>query len=378
MSISDTQDQGLTSVSIVVPTFREAANIPALAERIQAAMKENDLQWELVLADDDSDDGSDQVVRELAKQMPVRLESRKAKYRDLSLSVLFGIKQAKFNRIVVMDADLSHPPECIVQLLRALDGECGMAIGSRYVPSGDIDESWSLWRLLNSQMATLLAKPLVSCSDPMSGFFAIERESLPDLDSLQPLGFKIGLELMVRGQLSVREVPIHFQDRDLGKSKMGFRQQLEYLRHLHRLYAFRYGWPVQFFSFLLVGASGFIIDLAFYLGLQAAGMGHHLARLLSFWPAVTWNWLLNRWTTFSERMPDACAGQWVKFVTSSIVGLVVNVGSYFVLTSYVNFFDQYRVLALALGVVLGSVFNYLLSSQYVYRKGPVAEASDSQ
>ena len=379
MSVDNSiQKQARPSVSIIAPTFREAANIPTFARRVQATMEKNNLQWELILADDDSDDGSDGIVRELARDMPIRMEIRREKPRDLSRSALYGIRQAKFERIVVMDADLSHAPESIAQLLHALDGECGMAIGSRHVEGGSIDKSWSLWRVINSQMATWLARPLVQCSDPMSGFFAVNRRSLPDLNTLQPIGYKIGLELMVRGRLSVRETPIHFQDRGLGRSKMGLKQQLDYLRHLHQLYSFRYGSRLQFFSFLLVGSSGFIVDLAFYLGLQHAGAGHQLARLLSFWPAVTWNWLFNRWLTFSERIPDALIPQWTKFATSSIAGMAVNVGGYVLLTNHVDFFDRHRLLALVIGIGLGSVLNFLFSSQYVYRKKPAPGAVDNQ
>ena len=207
-----------------------------------------------------------------------------------------------------MDADLSHPPERIADLLHALDGDCDMVVGSRYTPAGVVDRAWSPWRFLVSRVATALARPLTSCSDPMAGFFAIDRRALPESDALRPVGYKIALELMVRGRLRVREVPIDFHDRNLGSSKMSWRQQLDFLRHLYRLYAFRHGGPVRLLCFGFVGATGFVIDVACYLGLQWAGVEHRLARLLSFLPAVTWNWLLNRRLTFAERprgAPDA-------------------------------------------------------------------------
>jgi len=215
--------------------------------------------------------------------------------------VLHGFDVARFDRLVVMDADLSHPPERIADLLEALDGDHDLAIGSRYVQTGSVDREWGLWRVLNSRVATWLALPLVDCSDPMSGFFSINRSALPERATLRPIGYKIALELMVRGRLRVREVPIAFRDRKLGASKMGSRQQIEFLRHLYRLYVCRYGDRAHFLGFAAVGASGFIIDVATYLGLQWVGVEHRLARFLSFWPAVTWNWLLNRKLTFSGR-----------------------------------------------------------------------------
>ena len=363
------------SVSIVVPTFREAANLPALARRVHGALSDRGIAWELVLADDDSDDGSDAVVAELAQHLPVRMETRRETPRDLSRSVLFGLRRARFDRVVVMDADLSHPPERIIDLLRALDGGCDMALGSRYAPGGGVDRAWSPWRFLNSRVATLLARPLVRCSDPMSGFFAIDRRTLPEPRTLEPIGYKIALELMVRGRLRVEEVPIGFRDRVRGKSKMGWRQRIDFLRHLYRLYAHRHGGPLRLLCFALVGASGLVIDIVCYLALQWAGVEHRVARFLSFWPAVSWNWLLNRSVTFRDRAPEARARQWVKFVAGSLVGLVVNVGSYAALTSFTGVFDRHRLLALLAGVGLGGLVNFVLATLFVYRRHCAAQAA---
>ena len=355
-------------VSVVVPTYREAANLAPLAERVHAVLSGAGVEWELIVADDDSGDGSEAVVAELARRLPVRLETRRERPRDLSRSVLFGVRRARFDRIVVMDADLSHPPERIPDLLRALDGGCDMALGSRYASGGVVDRAWSPWRFLASRLATALARPLAECADPMSGFFAIERRALPDAGLLRPIGYKIALELMVRGRLRVAEVPIGFRDRRRGASKMGSRQQVELLRHLARLYAFRHGGPVRLLCFAAVGASGFVIDVACYLALQWAGVEHRLARLVSFWPAVSWNWLLNRHVTFRGRRPEPRVRQWAKFVAGSLVGLVVNVGAYAALTSFTDVFDRHRLPALLIGIGLGGVVNFLLATLYVYRR----------
>ena len=359
------------TVSIVVPTLREAANIPTLVERVHAALSASAIEWELLLVDDDSNDGSEELVTELARGLPVRMEVRRNAPRDLSLAVLHGIRLARFDRVVVMDADLSHPPERIGGLLAALDGDCDMAVGSRYAPGGHIDRTWGWSRRLNSRVATLLALPLVRCSDPMSGFFATDRRTLPDLERLQPIGYKIGLELMVRGRLRVAEVPIGFVDRDLGSSKMNRRQQVNYLRHLYRLYRYRFGGIVRLLIFGLVGASGFAIDVAFYLGLQGIGVEHRVARLLSFWPAVTSNWVLNRALTFEERPRLPSVRQWTKFALSSLLGLGVNVGSYTLLTSFVDLFARHRLPALVCGVLLGAGANFLVANRYVYGRGAV-------
>ena len=225
------------AVSIVVPTLREAANLEPLAERVAGALAGRGQAWELLFVDDDSRDGSEAVAAGLAGRLPVQMAVRRGGRPDLSRAVLDGIARSRHDRVVVMDADLSHPPERIPDLLAALDGgHCDMAVGSRYVAGASTAGDWGLARTLNSRVATLLAAPLVSCADPMAGFFAVDRRALPDPATLRPVGFKIGLELMVRGRLRVREVPIAFDDRRRGHSKLRWRQQLDYLRHLGRLY----------------------------------------------------------------------------------------------------------------------------------------------
>ena len=222
--------------SVVVPVFREAGNIPALVERVHRALSEHGLEWELILVDDDSRDGSAPLVDALSRRLPVRMVTRRGQPRDLSRSVLLGFECARFDRLVVMDGDLSHPPEAIVDLLAALDTSVDMVIGSRYAPGGRIDRAWSLRRRLISRAATLLARPLVRCADPLSGFFAMHRSALPDPRTLRPLGYKIALEIMVRGRLRVREVPIVFQNRSVGSSKLGWRQARGFVRQLGHLY----------------------------------------------------------------------------------------------------------------------------------------------
>ena len=124
----------------------------------------------------------------------------------------------------------------------------------------------------------------------------------------------------------------------------------------------------RLFRFGLVGASGFAVDVACYLALQWIGLDHRVARFISFFPAASWNWLLNRRVTFGERAPDARAHQWARFVTSSVAGAGVNAGSYAVLTSLTGFFDHHRMLALLLGIGLGGLVNFALATRYVYRR----------
>jgi dolichol-phosphate mannosyltransferase len=139
-----------------------------------------------------------------------------------------------------MDADLSHPPEAVPELVAALENPItDFVIGSRYVRGGSTDEDWGILRYLNSRMATWLATPLTRAADPLAGFFGLRRETFEAAEQLNPIGYKIGLELMVKCRCQrVVEVPIHFANRKCGTSKLNFREQLNYIRHLVRLYAF--------------------------------------------------------------------------------------------------------------------------------------------
>ena len=368
-------------MSVVVPTFREAAGLAALVERLVGALAGCGWEWELLLVDDDSDDGTERIVGELTRTAPVRLHVRRGVARDLSRSVLLGIRLARFDRVVVMDADLSHPPERIARLLAALDAGAELALGSRYGAGGSVDPSWSPPRRLGSRLATALARPLVSCGDPLSGFFAVDRRILPAADRLRPGGYKIALELMVRGRLRVAEVPIDFRDRSTGASKMNLRVLAAYLGQLARLYAFRVRrgsgrgrgqrrvgrFARRLAAFGAVGASGFALDVACYVGLQWVGLDHRLARAISFWPAVTWNWFANRRVTFGDFPPDRRVPQWGRFVLASLAGLIANAGGYAALTTFLPWFDAHRWVALVAGVGLGAILNFALAAGYVFR-----------
>jgi len=229
-------------ISIVVPTFREADSLPSLIERVAQLRRQAELELELLIVDDDSRDGSEALIA--ARPEPwLRLFVRRED-RGLSQAVLFGLSRARGDILVVMDADLSHPPEVIPAMLAELRAGADFVLGSRYVQGGTTAEGWGLFRFVNSKIATYLARPLTRVSDPMSGFFALPRNVFARAENPSPLGYKIGLELLVRCRCrNVREIPIHFSNREHGESKLTLQQQLLYLRHLARLYRFRFGPP---------------------------------------------------------------------------------------------------------------------------------------
>ncbi|MBS0196711.1 MAG: polyprenol monophosphomannose synthase [Planctomycetes bacterium] len=234
----DVSDDSLASTTIVVPTYREAENVVPLLSRIGAAVLPVVKDLEVIIVDDDSNDGTCERVAESGLSW-ARVDVRRGE-RGLSSAVIRGCRSASREAIVVMDADLSHPPEAIPDMLRALQDGADFVIGSRYVAGGSLDPTWGVSRRIKSRVATLLARPLTSVSDPMSGFFALRRETFLAAKALDPVGFKIGMELMTKCRCEhISEVPIHFSERVRGASKLDMSEQLRYLRHLSRLWAFR-------------------------------------------------------------------------------------------------------------------------------------------
>jgi len=231
-------------ISIVIPTYKEAANLPHVTKAAADALAPRGLSYEIIFVDDDSQDGSEAICAGLAETDPVRIVVRKG-VRGLATAVMHGIEIAAGEIVVVMDADLSHPASVIPEMVKRLEtGESDFVVGSRYVAGASIDEGWSLVRRLNSRIPSMLARPLCHLKDPMSGFFAIRRSDMPASSNLSPLGYKVALEIFVKGNFErASEVPIHFADRQYGESKLTLNERVNFLRHLARLYAHKLGSP---------------------------------------------------------------------------------------------------------------------------------------
>ncbi len=251
-------------VSVIVPAWNEAENIPLLVPRVASALQGR--RFEILIVDDGSPDGTPAVCEGLAKTFPLRLLVRNPAKYGLSGAVLEGIAASRGSTVVVMDADLQHPPERIPALLEALDQDADFALGSRYVPGGSTDDQWTFFRKINSGVATALARPFAgNVRDPMSGFFALRRTTFDRARRLTPLGYKIALELMCKCRVNrVQEVPIHFGMRTRGQSKLTLAQQFRYLEHLSRLYDFTFPRASPILKFLITVASGFLVGLALF------------------------------------------------------------------------------------------------------------------
>jgi len=222
-------------LSIIVPTYNERENIKPLIERIGETLRQGD--YEILVVDDNSPDGTAGVAESLSKDYPVRIIHRPGKL-GLASAVVEGIGKAEGDIVGVIDADLQHPPELVAQLVEAVVEGNDIAIASRYVQGGGI-ENWSLLRKIASKGAILLARPLTKAHDPTSGCFFLNKEVVMGTE-FKPAGFKILLEILVKGKYErIKEVPYTFRERGKGKSKLGLMEYARYLKLLYSLYLVR-------------------------------------------------------------------------------------------------------------------------------------------
>lgn len=364
---------GAPTVTVIVPTYREAESLPHLLARIEAVRASCGMPHEVLIVDDASGDGTSGWVA--SRSLPwLRLIERTTD-RGLSQAVCRGMREATGDVLVVMDADLSHPPEVIPALVAAVIDGADFAIGSRYVTGGSTAGDWGGFRRLNSLVATLLARPFTSALDPMSGFFAISRPVYErGAAGLTPVGYKIGLELLVKCRCrDVVEVPIHFSDRRFGQSKLSLKEQVRYLQHLRRLFVYKYGNWAHLAQFLVVGGLGTLVNLGVVTALVRAGMGDAAAIGIAIGVSMLFNFVLHRRLSFSYARSRPVLPQLAGYVAACSVGAAV------------NFFVALAILAMAsdtppqvaacAGIVAGTGLNFLLSRYSVFRPDKDANSS---
>ena len=228
-------------LSIAIPTYNEAKNIELMVIRITDSLRQHGINGEIVVVDDSSPDGTAQLATDLGKKFPVRVYVR-TKRAGPGPAILDGIRLADAEIVCVMDADLSHPPEALPEMYKLIkQGKALLVIGSRHVQGGGTSK-WAWYRQFFSWGARQLGRFLTPVTDLTSGFFMFDKKILAGT-TIDPIGCKVGLELMVKGnhQGKVAEYPIVFSERAAGESKMGWRETRQYLEHLGALTLYKLG-----------------------------------------------------------------------------------------------------------------------------------------
>lgn len=362
-------------ISLVVPTYKERANIEPLVERTGAALAQCGEEYELIVVDDGSPDGTgDEVLRLAATRPWLRLLVRENE-RDLSTAVIAGWRIARGDVFGCMDADLQHPPEILPKLFAELRKTgADIVVGSRHVPGGGVSD-WSPGRRIVSWTATTLATVILPgtlgrVKDPMSGFFLVRRSVLEGV-ALNPIGYKILLEVLAKGNYTrVREFPFVFEEREKGGSKMSAKTALQYLAHLLRISADS-GEALRLLRYSFAGLTGALVNIltAIYLFMRMFHWPLPPAALAGAALAIVNNFLWNEFLTFPETRRahpgwTHFLGRFVTFATLSATGVAINVGVISILQYGMGVPGGWSVVA---GVSVAAVWNFLMNSNVTWR-----------
>ena len=363
------QATGLPQLSVVVPTFNERDNVTVLYRRLDATLA--GIPWEVVFVDDNSPDGTWEVVRGLARQDPRVRCIRRIGRRGLSGACIEGILASSAPYAAVIDADLQHDETQLPKMVGLLQkGEAELVVGSRYIEGGSAD-SFNKSRAGASQLATEVAKRVlkVEIADPMSGFFMIRRDKFEQLaPQLSTQGFKILLDIVAtaQGKLRTVEVPFTFGSRQHGESKLDSMVALDFLglvlaKLTHDVVTLR------FLLFAMVGSIGLVVHLTtLFVALEIFNAPFAEAQAAGALVAMTSNFILNNFLTYRDQRLKGFAilrGLLLFYLVCS-VGLFANVGVAF------SVYDQEPIwwLAGAAGALMGVVWNYAMSGLFVWRK----------
>jgi dolichol-phosphate mannosyltransferase len=363
------QAAGLPHLSVVVPTFNERDNVTTLYKRLEATFGAT--PWEVVFVDDNSPDGTWEVVRDLALRDPRVRCIRRIGRRGLSGACIEGILASSAPYAAVIDADLQHDETQLPKMLALMQsGQAELVVGSRYVEGGSAD-SFNKQRAGASALATEVAKRTlgVKVADPMSGFFMIRRDRFEQLaPQLSTQGFKILLDIIAsaRGELRTVEVPYTFGSRLHGESKLDSMVALDFLglvlaKLTHDVISLR------FILFGMVGSIGLVVHLAtLFIAHEIVRVPFAEAQGLGAFVAMTSNFILNNFLTYRDQRLKGFAilrGLMLFYLVCS-VGLFANVGVAF------SVYDQEPIWWLAglAGALMGVVWNYAMSGLFVWRK----------
>lgn len=360
-------------ISLIIPTYNERQNILPLIRRVTFALENATHNFEIIVVDDDSPDGTWQVAEELAKENSHLRVIRRRREKGLATAVVAGWKIAKGEVLGVIDGDLQHPPETLPGLIDSvLNAHADIVVASRNVYGGGVSD-WSLIRRFESWMAAsiaTLALPglLRSVRDPMSGYFLIKRSVIESVN-LQPKGYKILLEVLAKGRYgTVVEVPYVFEERKEGGSKLGPKQYLEFFTHLGHL-AGETGQIGRFLRFCTVGLSGvFVNEGALKFFTETGGLFYIYSSVIAAEIAIISNFLFNEFWTFRDRSSLSPGivdrlRRFLKFNLICVIGAILNVVVLLVLT---DLGGLYYLISNLCGIGVSTLWNYGLNSNVTW------------
>ena len=361
-------------LSLILPTFNESGNISEIVKILSDLL---DSAWagryELIVVDDNSPDRTWKMALDLTQQYPQLKVLHRETEKGLSTAVIRGWQASQGEILAVIDADLQHPPEILLQLLAEMERGADLAIASRHVEGGGVSE-WSMIRRFLSRGAQMLGLVILPevinrLSDPMSGFFMVRRSAIAGV-TLSPVGYKILIEVAARGKIRwIGEVGYVFRERQTGESKVTWKQYLEYLQHLIRL---RLSLSSRFIQFCLVGLTGVVVDMGLLFLLSDPTMlAWPLTRskIIASELAIINNFLWNDLWTFGDitrRQPSKKQQlkRFIKFNLICLAGLVLNV---ILLNLFFNVFGLNRYLANFCAIAIVTFWNFWVNLKLSWR-----------
>lgn len=391
LQIPPTVGERSLGFSLVIPTYNESKNVEKIVRQLTALLDEFvPNNYELILVDDNSPDRTWEVAHALTQKYGQLRVMRRQHERGLSSAVIRGWQAAQGKILGVIDADLQHPPETLIQLLSQMQAGADLAVASRHVEGGGVSD-WSVVRRFLSrgaQVLGLLILPNVvgRVTDPMSGYFMVRRSAISG-PHLNPLGYKILLEVIGRGQIKeIAEVGYVFQEREEGESKVTWKQYFTYLGHLAKLRSrgrvgrMRQKFSLQnfplkrFMRFGIVGLSGVFVDMVvLYLLSDPSTLAWGLTRskIIAAEVAILNNFLWNDAWTFadisqSQQGMRARLRRFLKFNVVCLTGLILNVLLLNLIFNLV-FGGQYRYLANLIAIALVTAWNFWLNLKLSWR-----------
>ncbi len=363
-------------LSVIVPTFNEALNIDRLVTELAQLLDEAFGQrYEIIVVDDNSPDRTWELAQNLAAERPRLRVMRREQERGLSTAVIRGWQAARGQVLCVIDADLQHPPDVALALYRVIERGADIAVASRHLEGGGVSD-WSVLRRIVSRTAQLIGLLILPgvvgrVTDPMSGYFMIRRSAIEGIE-LNPLGYKILIEVLARGKLPwVGEVPYVFIERAHGGSKATARVYLDYLRHLLRLRLSSL--PVnRFIRFAVVGLSGVIVDMGLLFLLSdptMLGWGLTRSKLIASEMAILNNFMWNDTWTFRDlsshqRGLKARLRRLGKFQLICLAGVAINAT---LLNLQFNLLGMNRYVANAVAIAAVTGWNFWLNLKLSWR-----------